>query len=196
MSSPNKYSEPYLEHHHFRIPMEKIFKHPLFKKTHFDSLRDQVPPFVPKISSFDDTSNFSDVLPRQKVPSIENFKRRTHFSGRNLPFVGFTFTPALESFENSFNLRKVKDEMVENLKTEVEKLRKKLAKRENSGIEKENLEKKLNEKTRKLESLEELRNQLELDVANNMAECTVSSLNRISLRKLLMIIFFRHYEEH
>ncbi|XP_045467164.1 citron Rho-interacting kinase-like [Harmonia axyridis] len=176
-----------------RLSMEKIFKHSLFKRTLFDTLRDQVPPFVPKISSFDDTSNFSDVPPRKKIPSIENFKKRTQFSGRNLPFIGFTFTPFVDSFDTSFNVRKVKDEIVENLKGEVEKLRRKLAKNENFSLEKENLEKKLDEKTRKLEGVEILRNQLEKDVANNLAECTalrrtleLERKDRIELEKKAM----------
>ncbi|KAL3270917.1 hypothetical protein HHI36_021424 [Cryptolaemus montrouzieri] len=154
-----------------RLSLNQILKHPLFKNVHFDTLRDQVPPFVPKISSFDDTSNFADVPTRKKAPCIDNFKKKTQFSGRNLPFVGFTFTPDNESVESSFDQRKVKDEMVENLKSEVEKLRKKLAKNEGSGKEKENLEKKLEEKSRKLENVESVRSQLEKDVANNIAEC-------------------------
>lgn len=156
-----------------RLSASQIRKHDLFKNTHFDTLRDQVPPFVPKITSVDDTSNFTDVPTKKKTPPIENFKKRTQFSGRNLPFVGFTFTH--DGFEGNFDRKIVaKDEVVEGLKSEVESLRRKLVKNEDFDQERDALERKLEERSRKLESIESLRDRLEKDLANNIAENVVS----------------------
>ncbi|KAJ8983719.1 hypothetical protein NQ317_009155 [Molorchus minor] len=85
-----------------RLNSEQLKKHDLFKNVHYDTLRDQVPPYVPKITSVDDTSNFSDVQGRKKTPTMESFKKRTQFSGRNLPFIGFTFTNDPGCFEGEF----------------------------------------------------------------------------------------------
>lgn len=158
-----------------RLTHEQILKHPLFKNVDFGSLRDQVPPYVPKITAVDDTSNFSDIEIKKKEPNMHLYKKKTQFSGRNLPFIGFTFTPDenedyLMSYKRSV---KVKDELVQDLRQEVNSLRRKLMKTENLTEQKENLEKKLEEKTRKLESAEHLREKLERDLAKNISECMV-----------------------
>nr|CAI5863093.1 unnamed protein product [Callosobruchus analis] len=156
-----------------RLQPGEVKQHELFRNMNFETLRDQVPPYVPKINSQEDTSNFSDVHARQNNPSIDNFKKRTQFSGRNLPFVGFTFTHDPSCFENNY-FRKVitKDEVIEGLKCEIENLRKKVIKSEEFDQEKYSLEKKLEEKTRKLEFTEERRNVLEKELATQIAECT------------------------
>ncbi|ENN75042.1 hypothetical protein YQE_08357, partial [Dendroctonus ponderosae] len=71
-----------------RLKPSKIQAHPVFTGTKFATLKDQVPPYVPKISSMEDTSNFTDVQAKKKHPSMEHFKKRSQFSGRNLPFIG------------------------------------------------------------------------------------------------------------
>jgi len=52
-----------------------------------------VPPFIPHVNSDDDTSNFDDF---EKVKSVHfaptSYERNTGFTGKDLPFVGFTFT--------------------------------------------------------------------------------------------------------
>lgn len=51
-----------------------------------------IPPFIPSVSSPDDTSNF-DVFEPQKEDRYVDFPSRDRgFSGKTLPFVGFTFT--------------------------------------------------------------------------------------------------------
>nr|CAH7718792.1 unnamed protein product [Callosobruchus chinensis] len=156
-----------------RLQSGEVKQHELFRNVNFETLRDQVPPYVPKINSLEDTSNFSDVHARQNNPSIENFKKRTQFSGRNLPFVGFTFTHDPSCFENNYFRKAItKDEVIEGLKCEIESLRTKVIKSEEFDQEKYSLEKKLEEKTRKLEIIEERRNVLEKEVATQIAECT------------------------
>ncbi|XP_030763845.1 citron Rho-interacting kinase [Sitophilus oryzae] len=154
-----------------RLKGKEIKNHNLFKSTNFDSLHDQVPPFVPKIKSFEDTSNFSDVASKKRNPSMENFKKRSHFSGRNFPFLGFTFTHDPYIPNDSIHHRDFTNSN-ENMKIELDALRMKVSKSGDFNQEKENLERKLEEKSRKLESIEALRDKLEKDLASNIAERT------------------------
>ncbi|XP_022914503.2 citron Rho-interacting kinase [Onthophagus taurus] len=154
-----------------RLTYEGILKHPVYKNVDFDSLRDQVPPYVPKISSIDDTSNFIDVAKTKNEPHIDHFKKKTQFSGRNLPFIGFTYTPFVEINNEGLTKCIVKDETITTLKKEIEKLQKKLMQVSDFG-EKENFERKLDEKSRKLESIENVRKNLEKDLAKTIAECS------------------------
>ncbi|CAG9767567.1 unnamed protein product [Ceutorhynchus assimilis] len=152
-----------------RLKPEKIKSHSLFKETNFNTLRDQVPPYVPKILSIEDTSNFTDIQAKKKHLSIENFKRRSQFSGRNLPFVGFTFTPDPQvMFEP--NLQRQNNELVNSLKSEVENLKMEKSKNEDFSKDKESVEKKLEQTSIKLQGLEALRDKLEKQVAESMAE--------------------------
>lgn len=173
-----------------RITMAQIRKHTLFKETNFDTLREQVPPYVPKIKSVDDTSNFSDIQGKKKTPSIESFKKRTQFSGRNLPFIGFTFTHDVNDYDTTFERKiLIKDEVVENLKKEVESLRKKLVRSEGINHERCSLEKKLEEKCRKFESIENTRDKLERELAANIAEKAVSiSLNPLHIHCAKLVL--------
>ncbi|XP_015836485.1 citron Rho-interacting kinase [Tribolium castaneum] len=156
-----------------RLRGPQIKKHPLFKHIHFDSLRDQVPPYVPKISSMEDTSNFADVGAKKTTPSMENFKKKTQFSGRNLPFIGFTFTPGASSCGREFDRNsRAKDEIIRNMREELEVVRRDLMKREDFEEVKLVLEKKILEKNQKLENIESVREKLERDLAASMAEST------------------------
>ena len=55
-----------------------------------------MPPYVPTISSVDDASNFDEFEAELSGPRIEDFmKGKDGFNGKNLPFIGFTFTRQL-----------------------------------------------------------------------------------------------------
>ena len=75
-----------------RLTYDHLIKHPFFVDVDWVSLRDLVPPHVPVVNGEDDTSNFIEYERNQPAPSIESFKSHKGFSGRNLPFVGFTFS--------------------------------------------------------------------------------------------------------
>ncbi|XP_050504436.1 citron Rho-interacting kinase [Diabrotica virgifera virgifera] len=156
-----------------RLNLSQIKGHDLFKDISFDTLRDQVPPFVPKITSIEDTSNFTDVQSKKKNPNMDSFKKRTQFSGRNLPFVGFTFTHDSDCCERTFE-RKIltKDGIVDGLKNKIDTLTKKLVTWESFESEKQTLEFKQEELQRKLESIQNLRDRLERELAGSLAECT------------------------
>lgn len=145
------------------------------------NLREQVPPFVPKVNGVDDTSNFLDVETKKSAPSMDNFKTKTQFSGRNLPFIGFTYTQDIISDEvnnlnSSFAIRRSDETILENKKKQVESLQKRLAKVECSSKEYETLEKKYEDSQRKLESMETVRSSLEKELATSIAENSVSNL--------------------
>lgn len=53
------------------------------------------PPFVPTVTSVDDTSNFDDFEPENR-PYVRDLSGKKEFTGKNLPFVGFTFTTPIE----------------------------------------------------------------------------------------------------
>jgi hypothetical protein len=50
-----------------------------------------IPPFVPTLSTDDDTSNFEDVDPPEQGP-VDNFQMQQAFSGSQLAFIGFTYS--------------------------------------------------------------------------------------------------------
>lgn len=52
----------------------------------------EAPPFVPTLSSSDDTSNFIDAERKKSTPQLESKDHRREFSGKHLPFIGFTFS--------------------------------------------------------------------------------------------------------
>ena len=57
-----------------------------------------MPPYVPTISSIDDTSNFDEFESESSGPRIEDFmKGKEGFNGKNLPFIGFSFTRQLNA---------------------------------------------------------------------------------------------------
>lgn len=157
-----------------RLGYRQIINHPLFKETDWTNLREQVPPFVPKVNSIDDTSNFLEVETKKSTPSIDNFKSKTQFSGRNLPFVGFTYTNINPEMHNITVLKRSEEEMLETRKKQVESLQKMLAKAESSTQEYDALEQKYEECVRKLEGVESVRDKLEKDIAASLAETNVS----------------------
>ena len=59
------------------------------------------PPLVPKAARQDDTSNFEPPEPsnRPALPAVYHGNRTSGFSGKELPFIGFTFTRTLASAE-------------------------------------------------------------------------------------------------
>lgn len=169
--------------HAKRLVYPKILDHVIFKVVDFNSLRDQVPPYVPKISSIDDTSNFSDVQVKKNQPNIENFKKKTQFSGRNLPFIGFTFTQDMNGYKERYPTTNIRDSVLDNMKTEMDNLQKKLMKCNDWQQEKHTLEKNMDNANRKLNSIEGVRYNLEKDIAKYLAEISVSYIFNLIFAK-------------
>eukprot|EP00127_Corallochytrium_limacisporum_P001463 Clim_evm16s57 gene=Clim_evmTU16s57 len=78
--------------------MDELKDHPWFKQgqrpINWDTLLETEPPYVPKVSSPDDTSNFDieQVMSMAPPPTERGPANTGAFSGANLPFVGYSFT--------------------------------------------------------------------------------------------------------
>ncbi|GMR59911.1 hypothetical protein PMAYCL1PPCAC_30106 [Pristionchus mayeri] len=75
-----------------RSGLNDFKEHPFFVGINWDELRQATPPYRPEVSSPTDTSNFDadigdDFTPASNAPAIS-----TNFSGKHLPFIGFTYT--------------------------------------------------------------------------------------------------------
>ena len=53
------------------------------------------PPFIPTVNGKDDTSNFDEFEKERDPPYYDGFRTRREFSGKDLPFLGFTYTRPL-----------------------------------------------------------------------------------------------------
>ncbi|XP_059174276.1 citron Rho-interacting kinase-like isoform X6 [Physella acuta] len=77
---------------HSRLTWTEIKAHPFFKGVNWDTIREGEAVYVPSIHGLDDTSHFDEVETVKRQPDIEAFIQPKDFSGRDLPFVGFTFS--------------------------------------------------------------------------------------------------------
>ncbi|XP_054717989.1 citron Rho-interacting kinase-like [Uloborus diversus] len=84
-----------------RLGYDELIVHPLFTDIDWNNIRHNAPPYVPTVTSVDDTSNFDDFEPENRA-YVGELKVVKEFSGKNLPFVGFTYTTPIETMmENS-----------------------------------------------------------------------------------------------
>ncbi|KAG1673470.1 Citron Rho-interacting kinase [Nymphon striatum] len=74
-----------------RMNYKKLRDHELFDDINWNDLLQIVPPFVPTISSQDDTSNFEEFERETHRPSTTDYKTKTQFNANHLPFIGFTY---------------------------------------------------------------------------------------------------------
>ena len=66
--------------------------HGFFYDINWDNIRSTQPPYIPEIISPTDTSNFPDEHDDPRIIAQTPVLGNASFSGKNLPFVGFTFT--------------------------------------------------------------------------------------------------------
>ncbi|KAJ1922148.1 Serine/threonine-protein kinase MRCK alpha [Mycoemilia scoparia] len=85
----------------------EIKSHPFFRGINWENLRSETPPFIPEISSPEDTSYFStnddNEFESQPLQALLNRAAHTRdFQGNNLPFVGYSYHPnVLNHFHES-----------------------------------------------------------------------------------------------
>ncbi|XP_017071055.1 citron Rho-interacting kinase isoform X1 [Drosophila eugracilis] len=109
-----------------RLSYERIKKHPFFDDVPWSSIRSQVPPIIPTVRSDDDTSNFEDGS-RHKTrreqgvakKSLTTNMKSNDFSGRDLPFLGYTFV----HMEKSAITATTDEKLQEKLKDLLQKLK-------------------------------------------------------------------------
>ncbi|CAH1233606.1 CIT [Branchiostoma lanceolatum] len=128
-----------------RLSYEEITCLPFFTRVDWSNLRDSVPPYVPVVGCEDDTSNFERFEPELRLPNVELFRsQRGQISGKDLPFVGFTF--------------------IKDLSGPLTRHRSTAA--VNSPVSNALVEKRLVQKTRELQDLQEKCHQLETKEAS------------------------------
>ncbi|KAJ2146616.1 hypothetical protein IW142_001999 [Coemansia sp. RSA 564] len=83
-----------------RLGLAAIKAHPFFAGVDWKRIRQQDAPFVPRISSADDTSNFSvgdeaeeDIGMAMARASSSRLGHGREYAGEQLPFIGFTYLP-------------------------------------------------------------------------------------------------------
>ncbi|CAL4067967.1 unnamed protein product, partial [Meganyctiphanes norvegica] len=81
-----------LEESCHRLNHSKLVQHKFFLLINFNNMASVKPPFVPVVNGVDDTSNFEEFEIERRGPNVDAFRTRQEFSGRNLPFLGYTFT--------------------------------------------------------------------------------------------------------
>jgi serine/threonine protein kinase/predicted nucleic acid-binding Zn-ribbon protein len=76
---------------------EEILAHPFFKNMNWQNLQNQTAPFVPKLTSDDDVSNFAEY--EDDLDEVQEAKKgvtfgssKKEFNGNNLSFIGYTFS--------------------------------------------------------------------------------------------------------
>ncbi|GMT12330.1 hypothetical protein PFISCL1PPCAC_3627 [Pristionchus fissidentatus] len=67
-------------------------EHPFFNGINWDELRTATPPYRPEVSSPTDTSNFDPEFGDDYTPAANAPALSTNFTGKHLPFIGFTYT--------------------------------------------------------------------------------------------------------
>ncbi|XP_067033704.1 citron rho-interacting kinase-like [Acropora muricata] len=86
-----------------RIGYEGLTCHQFFTGTDWNNLQNLVPPYVPNLDGATDTSHFDEFEPESPDPvsHLEKYGGLSHegkgFTGKDLPFVGFTFSRNLAS---------------------------------------------------------------------------------------------------
>nr|KAJ3420367.1 hypothetical protein HK105_005752 [Polyrhizophydium stewartii] len=71
--------------------IDEIKSHPWFEGVPWSTIRETKPPFVPELSGPEDTRYFEDEENESKKFAKKPLAKNREFSGRNLPFVGYTY---------------------------------------------------------------------------------------------------------
>ncbi|XP_037091432.1 citron Rho-interacting kinase-like [Pollicipes pollicipes] len=157
-----------------RLAHADVLQHAFFTSVDWNNIANTVPPFIPTVNGVDDTSNFDEVSPEPPSPSLDSLLSQQKFSGRELPFIGFTFTKPLGE------TRPLKDRLhAPAMKPSSELERKVCAQRRQLHTLRERLDEyergegrqpaqlsaKVDEKSERLQKIEEERNRLEAALA-------------------------------
>eukprot|EP00842_Homolaphlyctis_polyrhiza_P006316 jgi/Hompol1/6686/HPOL_005052-RA len=71
--------------------VQEIKDHPWFAGIEWNTIRESKPPFVPELSGPEDTRYFEDEENESKKFAKKTLNKTREYSGRNLPFVGYTY---------------------------------------------------------------------------------------------------------
>uniref|UniRef100_A0A8C5FKH6 Citron Rho-interacting kinase n=1 Tax=Gadus morhua TaxID=8049 RepID=A0A8C5FKH6_GADMO len=174
-----------------RLGYQGLRCHAFFSSTDWNNLRQVLPPFVPKLQTEDDTSNFEEpeqAAPRS-APAAQRGAQTAGFKGHDLPFLGWFFSRALtalakaESVSAGINSPAKTNSMEKKLHLKSKELQETQDKchkmdQEISRFQRKmtDLESVLHQKDVELKASETQRTILEQDLATYITEC--SSLKR------------------
>ncbi|KAL0268687.1 UNVERIFIED_CONTAM: hypothetical protein PYX00_010527 [Menopon gallinae] len=166
-----------LEDASIRLDHEGLTKHRFFNGINWHQIRNEVPPFIPTILSEDDTSNFIEFERKKCTPNVVWRDSRKEFSGKDLPFIGFSFNKDSEESilddgaedRKSASLQSVITKMRQENQNLISKL---CGKGSSNAQDIERLERELEEKSRVNSILEADRNRLAGELAKSQAECS------------------------
>ncbi|KAK3084551.1 hypothetical protein FSP39_015212 [Pinctada imbricata] len=92
----------------------QISKHHFFKTLDLENIRSEKPPFIPHLASLDDTSNFEEFERIKYQPNFDEYNTSKDFSGKDLPFVGFTYTKSRNTAERAPRLSLLREDIKES----------------------------------------------------------------------------------
>ncbi|CAH1802517.1 unnamed protein product [Owenia fusiformis] len=168
-----------------RFTYKQICTHDLFDDIDITNIRQTKPPYIPTVTGQDDTSNFEEFDKEREHPSFLDDNSRKIFSGRDLPFVGFTFTKPLEGerslkSQESFSSPRVSTKLEHKLtirSKELMTMREKYSKLEEEGSSAKMMKEKVSGLEDELLKVRTERDVFEKDLATYITE--ISSLKRL-----------------
>ena len=197
-----------------QIGIDEFKSHPFFAEIQWDALLSMRPPYVPEIAGETDTSNFDvdddDARVEAHPPSLGN----ATFSGKDLPFVGFSFNRESRlsdcGMERLFNLTAQSNTCITTPKelngsTNLEEMKILEEKVRSLELEKQNTNNESSELHRVLESLKlkvatQKSEISERDESANESSLKISSLEKnlenLTNEKNRDQIKIQHYESH
>lgn len=160
-----------LEDANARMTHDQIIQHSFFSSVDWSDLRIKVPPIVPLVNGVDDTSNFIVVNTELQIAASnsDSCSSSKGFTGRNLPFLGFTYAKQLSEHNKRGTKEKYEIEtQLENKRKELQDYQKKLLSIEDKASANtrlcSNLEFQLDEKSKRLEASSRERDKLEREL--------------------------------
>uniref|UniRef100_A0A8C4QQ41 non-specific serine/threonine protein kinase n=1 Tax=Eptatretus burgeri TaxID=7764 RepID=A0A8C4QQ41_EPTBU len=187
-----------------RLDYEHLICHPFFSGVDWGTIRQTPPPFVPTLLGDDDTSNCEEMGHKQGLAALwsPGQLRPPGFSGRELPFVGYSYSRALPSLTCSDSVMsaldspakqkaiekklQIKTKELQNAQDRCHKMAQELEGQQRKVGE---LEETLQHRNNEVKTLEIERGVLERDLAMYITECNVSFLYCKSLLHAISMLF-------
>lgn len=132
-----------LEYSQERLTHEGILTHPLFKNIKWENLDLQNPPFTPALQGPNDTVYFQGVTERKLSPCMENYRTKSDYTWKQLPFVGYTYTQCQPTWRIS-RLRRSERQCVAKRKREKESLQRQFSDNDSDNANKHKHRKSVN----------------------------------------------------
>uniref|UniRef100_UPI00358F69EE citron Rho-interacting kinase isoform X2 n=1 Tax=Myxine glutinosa TaxID=7769 RepID=UPI00358F69EE len=169
-----------------RLDYKQLICHPFFSGVDWSTIRQTPPPFVPTLLGDDDTSNCEEMGHEQGLAALwsPSQLRPPGFSGRELPFIGYSYSRALPSLTCSNSVMSALDSpakqkaiekklqiKTKELQDAQDRCHKMTQELEGQHRKVGELEETLQHRNNEVKSLEKERGVLERDLAMYITEC-------------------------